>query len=106
MDPRRPTTWAASSTAFALGILLMIGLAVTAAARTVSVRWTNPDPSLVTGYRVYTRSATGSFGVPVYDGNPAPVSGVYTVPLSVSDTGVTYVVATAYNSVGESARSN
>ncbi len=99
-------TWASSSTTFALCILLMVGFSETAIARTVSVRWSNPDPSLVTGYRVYTRTATGSFGVPVYDGSPAPIGGVYTIQLDVADSGVTYMVATAYNDVGESARSN
>jgi hypothetical protein len=60
----------------------------------------------VTGFRVYTRAASQSFGAPVYAGMPVAVAGVYSVELPVSDVAKTYVTATAYNSAGESARSN
>jgi len=105
MDPRRATTWAASSKTFALSILLIV-LADAAEARLITVRWSSPDPAAVTGFRVYTRAASQSFGAPAYDGMPTAMAGVYSIPLTVSDVAGTYVTATAYNSGGESSRSN
>ena len=105
MDPRRATTWATFATTFALTILLIV-LAEAAGARIITVHWSSPDPSTVTGFRVYTRAASQPYGTPAYDGKPTAVDGVYSIPLTVSDSAGTYVVTTAYNSAGESALSN
>ncbi|MCX5739520.1 MAG: myxococcus cysteine-rich repeat containing protein, partial [Proteobacteria bacterium] len=105
MDPKRATTWAALSKTLALTILLIV-LAAAAEARIVTIRWSNPEPSALTGFRVYTRAASQSSGTPAYDGMPTAVAGVYSIPLTVSDVAGTYVTATSYNTAGESARSN
>lgn len=105
MDPRRATTWAALSKTLALSILLTV-LAEAAEARIVTIRWSSPEPSAAIGYRLYTRAPSESFGTPAYDGMPAIVAGVYSIPLTVSDGTDSYVVAAAYNSAGESPRSN
>jgi hypothetical protein len=60
----------------------------------------------VTGFRIYARDASQSFGAPAYDGKPVAVASVYSIQLTISDVAGTYVAATAYNSAGESARSN
>ena len=105
MDPKRATTWAALSKTLALTILLTV-LAGASEARIITIRWSNTEPSAVTGFRVYTRASGQSFGTPAYDGLPTAVAGVFSIPLTVSDVAGTYVTATAYNSAGESARSN
>jgi cysteine-rich repeat protein len=105
MDPRRATTWAALSKTLALTILLIV-LAEAAEARIITIRWSNPEPTAVTGFRVYTRTAGQSSGTNAYDGMPTPVAGVYSIPLTVSDVAGIYVTATAYNGAGESALSN
>jgi cysteine-rich repeat protein len=85
---------------------ILIVLTEVAEARLITVRWTDPDPAAVTGFRVYARTASETFGAYAYDGLPTLVDGVYSIPLTVSDVAGTYVTATAYNSAGESARSN
>jgi cysteine-rich repeat protein len=83
-----------------------MSLAATAQARVVTIRWSDPDPSQVTAYRLYARSGAQSYGAASYDGLPAAVGGVYSAQISVADTGASYVVATAYNAAGESVLSN
>jgi cysteine-rich repeat protein len=86
--------------------ILLIVVAAVAEARVVTIRWTNPNSSAVSGFRIYARGASQSFGAPAYDGNPVAVASVYSIQLTISDVTGTYVAATAYNSAGESARSN
>jgi cysteine-rich repeat protein len=86
--------------------MLLIVLAGAAEARVVTIRWSHPNPSAVTAFRLYTRLAGQAVTGPVYVGKPAPVAGVYSVPLTISDVTATYVTATAYNGVAESTRSN
>ena len=86
--------------------ILLIGLAEVAEARVVTIRWSQPNPSTVTGFRLYTRTPDQPFGAPVYVGMPAAVAGVYSIPLTISDVVATAVTATAYNGIAESARSN
>jgi len=102
---RRPAAWAALSKTLALCILLIV-LAEVAEARIVTIRWSDSNSSAVTGFRIYTRAASQSFGAPAYAGKPVAAAGVYSIPLTVSDVTGTYVAATAYDSVGESTRSN
>ena len=103
---RRSAAWAALSKMLPLCILLIV-LAGVAEARVVTIRWSSPThPSAVTGFRIYTRAASQSFGAAAYVGKPVAVADVYSIPLPVSDVAGTYVTATAYNGVGESARSN
>ncbi len=77
-----------------------------AEARVVTIRLSHPNPSAVTGFRLYTRAAGQAFGAPAYTGKPVPIAGVYSAQLSISDVAGIYVAATAYNSSGASARSN
>jgi cysteine-rich repeat protein len=86
--------------------MLLIVLAGAAEARVVTIRWSHPNPSAVTAFRLYTRLAGQTVAGPVYFGKPAPVAGVYSIPVTISDVTATYVTATAYNGVAESARSN
>jgi len=103
---RRSVAWAVLSKMLALCILLVV-LAEVAEARVVTVRWSNSNAaSAVAGFRIYTRATGQSFGAPAYVGTPVAVAGVYSIQLTVSDAVGTYVTATAYNSTGESARSN
>jgi hypothetical protein len=102
---RRPAAWAALSKLLALGTLLVV-VAGGAEARVITIDWSSPESSAITGFRIYTRTASQSFGAPAYDGKPRAVAGVYSIQLTASDVEGTYVAATAYNSAGESARSN
>ena len=86
--------------------MLLIVLAGAAEARVVTIRWSHPNPSAVTSFRLYTRLAGQTVAGPVYFGKPAPVAGVYSIPVTISDVTATYVTATAYNGVAESTRSN
>jgi cysteine-rich repeat protein len=106
MIPRRLARGAAPAAFALIGLLSAVAFATAAEARVVTLRWSDSDPASVKGFRVYTRAANGSYGAAAYDGLPTPAGGVYSTSLTVSDTGVTYVVATAYNDAGESALSN
>jgi len=75
---------------------------------TITLTWGYPqgDGGGLTGFRIYKRAAGQSYGAAAYAGKPMAVAGVYSTQLTVSDGVGTYVTATAYNSYGESTRSN
>ncbi|MCA9512324.1 MAG: hypothetical protein KC560_16560 [Myxococcales bacterium] len=83
-------------------------LAADADARIQSLGWQHADTSNVAGFRVYTRDVGGTYGVPAFDGMPAPdASGVYHFDLTLPDGSSAIVAVTAYDAQGlESPLSN
>jgi cysteine-rich repeat protein len=94
----------------ALALALALGAvgisASDAGARPVTVRWSHPDATGITAFRVYVRQSEQSYGTPAWQGLPAPSGGVYAVELTVADDATVHTVGTAINSDGESAFSN
>ena len=71
--------------------LACVAHAATLETRVVTMRWSDPDPSQVTGFRLYARAAGQSYGAAGYDGMPTAVAGVYAVQINIADTGTTYL---------------
>ena len=91
-----------------LALALAASVATDAEAAVQTLRWQHADATTVAGFRVYTRSVSGSFGVPAFDGLPAPdASGVYHFDLTLPDGASVVVAVTAYDAQGlESPLSN
>ena len=77
-----------------------------ASARTETIRWTHPDASRVTGFRIRIGTSSGSYGTTVEAGKPTPSGGVYSHTISVADTATVYAVISAFNASQQSTNSN
>lgn len=69
-------------------------------ARTETIRWTHPDASRVTGFRIHVGTASGAYGSPIEARKPTPLGGVYAYNVVVADQATAYVALTAYASDG------
>jgi len=98
--------WQKLALALALALSAATGFASDATARTVSVRFTQPDAQGVTTFRIYLRQSGQSYGAPAWQGLPTPVSGVYTAQITAPDGVTVYATGTAVNASGESVLSN
>jgi hypothetical protein len=89
-------------------VLTILGLAGSASAQQVALRWIPSASSNVSGYRVYVAPATTGpiSAAPINVGNPAPSGGVSTALINVDRTRAWVAEMTAYNSSSESPRSN
>jgi hypothetical protein len=80
----------------ALALLLLAGAGAEAATRSARLRWSPSPSSEVAGYRVYTRTLSGTWGTPQDVGLPAPASdGTLSATVSGLDTAVSYAFAVA-----------
>jgi len=93
-----------------LGLALVLGaaggFASDAEARLATVRFTQPDATGVTAFRIYLRQEGQSYGAPAWQGLPTAVGGVYSAQITVADDVTVYATGTAINADGESALSN
>lgn len=93
---------------FAVLALVSLGsFGAAAQTRVETVRWWDPDPTTVNGYKVYYGSSSGSYTTSVDVGIPATDSqGAYTYGLSVPESETVYIAITAYAGSQESPFSN
>jgi len=104
---RRPNAVVrATGRAIALLALTLCVHASSAHARVETIRWIHNDPGAIDGFRIYARYEGEGYQQPLYDGNPVPQNGVYSVSFDVDDNETVYFVATAYNQFTESVFSN
>jgi hypothetical protein len=91
-----------------LAVLVAACLALPAGAwaRTETIRWSYSDASRVTGFRVHLGASSGTYSSTLEVGKPSPVSGVYSVTVSVADGAVAYSAISAYNATQTSPYSN
>jgi hypothetical protein len=98
--------WRGLVRTIALAVLLSL-VASAAGARTELLRWQHPDPSTVSGFKVYVGNASGSYQTTLDVGKPAPSGGVFSYSLQVPDSNTVFVAVSAYGPTGlEGARSN
>jgi hypothetical protein len=88
------------------GLLALASLPGAAWARTETIRWTYPDASRVSGFRVHVGSSQGSYTTILEVGKPAPVSGVYSATILLGDSQTAYAVVSGYNGTQASPFSN
>jgi hypothetical protein len=88
--------------------LALLLLATASQARIERLRWEDPNPSGVAGFKLYVGSTPGTYGTPIDVGRPAKdAAGAHHYDLSVADGATIFVAVTAYDSQGrESAFSN
>jgi hypothetical protein len=85
----------------------LLGLAATAHARSEQLRWQHPDPSTVTGFKVYVGNAPGVYQTTLDVGKPTASAGVFSYSLTVPDANTVYVAVSAYGPTGlEGVKSN
>jgi hypothetical protein len=85
----------------------IVATASAASARTEVLRFQHPDPSTVSGFKVYVGSSPGVYQTTLDIGKPAASSGVFSYSLQVPDPNTVYVSVSAYGSTGlESPKSN
>ncbi len=86
-------------------LLLILFLPTIAFAESVKFVWDAPVGDIpVTGYKLYISPTSGVYGPPV--STVLSTSKTYTFYIPTNMQGVFFVTVTAYNSVGESERSN
>jgi hypothetical protein len=91
---------------FAL-LALMTSAASSASARSEVLRFQHPDPSTVSGFKVYVGNAPGVYQTTLDIGKPTASSGVFSYSLQVPDPNTVYVSVSAYGSTGlEGTKSN
>jgi hypothetical protein len=85
----------------------IVATASAASARTEVLRFQHPDPSTVSGFKVYVGSSPGVYQTTLDIGKPTASSGVFSYSLQVPDPNTVYVSVSAYGSTGlEGAKSN
>lgn len=96
------------SAAAGVGLMLALQAPSVAQAETATLRWSQPKPGNVAGFRVHIGGRSGSYSWSVPLGLPKPnASGVYTKVVELGADPVIYIALSSFNSQGrESAFSN